>query len=915
MKPFSARFFKVLLFAVAAGVSATVAAAEGAPISAQEAAMRADEIMQNFYLSPQPEKIDEFLELLSGVAPVRLRRSLGCNTTFLGEAFRRYPQQLPKWAKLPGRDDFRETLFRALSYADSDEARQAARALPLKIRLRVPFGVRNVRATPVEKCTPATVDACWGGFFGSGDVEYVDTVIRAAFQPEKPGERDLTRRAALWSLLHLSGKHPRIETILKERLRQAPEGARNAVAEETSEKRQRELLGEVLITDEKKDENDTEKQKRKPFSAVRESTRLKPEFFAAVKAEKPSTQSDYIARLKPPVVREVRRRFPEVSEAEAEKIALGHITHRDIMTPRKSPVEEDSFLNFYAVCKYADDHRLTSRQRKMFVGYALKLAAKYPGEPVVAQMVYRELRAAAVFGSFDPKMLKNRRVHPYLELLLSGEYHHSQAWKQRGGGYADTVSTHGWQGFREHLNKARTLYERAWREYPRLPEAPARMVGIAGASSGCDGEEVVWLKRALSAQKDYYDAVDDFAWYSRPRWVGSAAQLLADAKAFLNQREDDPLLAYNGLFLLQTFLSEIPFIDSIRYFRGEKNYAEVKGLFDELEKVAPPDHVQILFLGAAALLADDHETADQVAASLKAESADAVILNPRRIAVPMIEWIDFPALNRALNRTKLKSRLFRAVYYQNANAAAELLKTAIAQVPDRADKQALIDFYILLKGDLDRTYFRRPMPAFIRLCAEFDGAARQLKMAKEIEDKMAELGVLGTCCDEVLRKLKRINRKAERKVALIREVVAMGTDVNVLSPLGTIRPLYYALRSEESGELLSILLAAKADPYALLEGQHTPLDYAVHRRFPPERIREFLESGVDPNRKYNRTFTPLHAAFRNLEGTKLLVEFGAKLNEVSEYGHTPLDLAEKMGSAEVARYLRSKGAKHASELE
>ena len=47
---------------------------------------------------------------------------------------------------------------------------------------------------------------------------------------------------------------------------------------------------------------------------------------------------------------------------------------------------------------------------------------------------------------------------------------------------------------------------------------------------------------------------------------------------------------------------------------------------------------------------------------------------------------------------------------------------------------------------------------------------------------------------------------------------------------------------------------------------------------------------------------------------KLLVKYGAELNEVSEYGQTPLDLAEKYGADDVAEFLRSHGAKRAAEL-
>ena len=42
----------------------------------------------------------------------------------------------------------------------------------------------------------------------------------------------------------------------------------------------------------------------------------------------------------------------------------------------------------------------------------------------------------------------------WLALVLEGEYEINEAWKARGGGYADTVTEEGWKGFRQHLAQA-----------------------------------------------------------------------------------------------------------------------------------------------------------------------------------------------------------------------------------------------------------------------------------------------------------------------------------------------------------------------------------------------------------------------------------------------------------------------------
>ena len=51
----------------------------------------------------------------------------------------------------------------------------------------------------------------------------------------------------------------------------------------------------------------------------------------------------------------------------------------------------------------------------------------------------------------------------WLALVLEGEFQINEAWKARGGGYSDTVTEKGWEGFREHLAEARKYFTKAWK--------------------------------------------------------------------------------------------------------------------------------------------------------------------------------------------------------------------------------------------------------------------------------------------------------------------------------------------------------------------------------------------------------------------------------------------------------------------
>ena len=108
----------------------------------------------------------------------------------------------------------------------------------------------------------------------------------------------------------------------------------------------------------------------------------------------------------------------------------------------------------------------------------------------------------------------------WLALVLEGQYEINEAWKARGGGYADTVTDEGWKGFRQHLAQARKCFTRAWNLRPDLPLAPDRMMTVALGDSGLD-EMRLWFDRTTAAQLDYADAWSEMRWGLRPRWYGN----------------------------------------------------------------------------------------------------------------------------------------------------------------------------------------------------------------------------------------------------------------------------------------------------------------------------------------------------------------------------------------------------------
>lgn len=142
--------------------------------------------------------------------------------------------------------------------------------------------------------------------------------------------------------------------------------------------------------------------------------------------------------------------------------------------------------------------------------------------------------AAAIISEVE----KQGKDYQWLALTLKGEHEIQLAWQERGGGYVNTVSEKGWEGFREHLAAAREHLTRAWRLQQNLPLAPDRMIYVALGDSGIE-EMRLWFDRTVAAQIDYPDAWKQMRWGLRPRWYGDLDSMLAFGVTALNTRRFD----------------------------------------------------------------------------------------------------------------------------------------------------------------------------------------------------------------------------------------------------------------------------------------------------------------------------------------------------------------------------------------
>ena len=137
-----------------------------------------------------------------------------------------------------------------------------------------------------------------------------------------------------------------------------------------------------------------------------------------------------------------------------------------------------------------------------------------------------------------PALVPAGKTFEWLRQVLEGESHIIDAWRFRGGGYANTVTQKGFRGFENELGLARTCFTKAYELQPRLPLAPCRMIYVSLGNSGISGMRE-WFDRTTAIQIDYARAWSDMRWGLRPRWYGNEAAMLAFGATALNTRRFD----------------------------------------------------------------------------------------------------------------------------------------------------------------------------------------------------------------------------------------------------------------------------------------------------------------------------------------------------------------------------------------
>jgi ankyrin repeat protein len=151
------------------------------------------------------------------------------------------------------------------------------------------------------------------------------------------------------------------------------------------------------------------------------------------------------------------------------------------------------------------------------------------------------------------------------------------------------------------------------------------------------------------------------------------------------------------------------------------------------------------------------------------------------------------------------------------------------------------------------------------------------------------------------------------RVDIMRWLLDHGSDANARgNDLWT--PLHLAVFTS-SLDALQVLFEHNADINLQSKTSETPLYLAISRASRSEGkvvaiMRRLLENGADPNICGRDRSTPLHQASSRgwLEAARLLLSYGAKVDEKDVSGRTPFQKAESEGHHEVTKLLLEHGA-------
>jgi ankyrin repeat protein len=561
---------------------------------------------------------------------------------------------------------------------------------------------------------------------------------------------------------------------------------------------------------------------------------------------------------------------------------------------------------------------------------------------IVFEMLSYENACGVVFWPDLLEKCQARKIgekQPWLMKMIEGETEIRLAWKDRGSGWASTVSESGWSGFGQHLAKARAALAEAHELQPNYPEAAGSMITVIMGGGGAPGEtERLWLDRAIQADPEYRHAYDAYLLAMRPRWGGDHNVMLDFGKECLATKRSDTAIPFYIIMPLKDIGSEMPNYCWWAPFRSDPELnKQMDAMYAEyLLRPATAYHRDRLLTGLAFFQSwsGRHDEAKATLAQLTKPPCMRDGLWGGGLSFYSRGW-DMERADIEAHTGPHRELLREADVLHLAGRIDDsiaLLKKAMEGSRDRPEVfEYLRDRIAIMMARIPSEYgphdIRRSALSALAMNESVEGVAFLLENGVKPYDGMPpySLSPFYSACDkgnlEILKmlgeKVDKIEVKESRNIDLffaaveaksadcVRYLLQKGLKPPKTTP---VRGCFFIAMHTDDMEIAKVLLDGGVDPDTMINPYSTPLMMAcVKGRL--DWVKLFLEHKADINFR-----GPIYGNIALLEALRKgheeialhLMERGADVDVATNMKETALMLAEKNNLAKAAELIRKK---------
>ena len=481
--------------------------------------------------------------------------------------------------------------------------------------------------------------------------------------------------------------------------------------------------------------------------------------------------------------------------------------------------------------------------------------------------------------------LKESKIDPWMAMVLEGIVEWRKAWKERGSGYADTVTDQRWQGFKVHGDKAYEFLVKAWQLHPELPQSAAYLVDVASGRGGL-AEAVTWFNRAVAAQIDYRPAYNHMLWALRPRWHGSWHMMVAFGQraADIDPRLYETIAPLTYIWAVQDIGGEMNLLERRRFLREQ--FPAVKKILErkiaaagQYNDQATVRHLTTI-IGKHQLLCGDYEGAKKTLALAPGNDNGHNYL-PCRTQSYMGSSRQEMDMEIAL-ATGVYAAAFREndaeIDKGNLTEAAIKYTKLLPGITDPLTRTVVEEKAARLFCPGNQLSFENSKPLFILArYGSIEGVKAFLDAGYDVNARGIDNRTLLQYSLWQRFDLENGNRQeeyAQSKIAMLKFLMSRGADLNALAG-----PRWTALHLAISCKLPAAVTAFILEqPGVKINAgdidNETPLIWCAMLDF-PEHAKLLLDHGADPNCRTNSGQTALDRA-KSDRMRKLLLSKGGK---------------------------------------